>query len=497
MEEKVKLDLISTISNLRNLMEHGNVPGRKIVLEILEEGLRASDPYESTKNLIKIAEGNLIVGRKDFSYYTSDGRRMKGPLIFELSKVGNIYVVGGGKAAQRQAKAIEDVLGDLITEGHINAKKGEKIELKKIQVTLAGHPIPDEDSVEGSKRVMEIEKKARKGDIVFFSESGGASALMALPGPGLTLNDIQEVTRKLYFECGASMWDTNTVRWNLTILRGKDERYVGDATLIAFHTDERPLGMKINVRRQAKGVGGYRDAIDILKKYRLWDKVPRSVQEYLEQANPEYGPIRPGELDGKPQYHFRVMGPEIMLQAAAKKSRQIGVRSTIIASSLSDVEARDVGDVLAYIAREIESYGRPLKPPCVLLCGGELLVTVGEKKGKGGRNQEFVLSTAPRISGSPNIVIASCDSDGTDGPTDAAGGLVDGYTMTRAQERGVDVFEELDSHNSYSALSQLGDLIFTGARGTNVQDLRVIYVGGRTKLETDHIPDYISSKISR
>jgi len=487
---------MAIISNSKELLEHGNIEGRRIVLEILEAGLRASDPYFSTRKLIRVSKGKLTVGRKGFSYYTSDGKKMQGPLVFDLSKVGNIYVVGGGKAAQRQAKAIEDVLGDLITEGHINAKKGEEVQLKKIGVTLAGHPIPDEDGVEGSKKVMEIEKKARKGDIVFFSESGGASALMTLPGPGLTLNDVQEVTRRLYFDCGASMWDTNTVRWNLTILRGKDERYVGDATLIAFHTDERPVGLKINVKRKGSGTGSYKDAIEILRKYGLWDKVPDSVRKYLERADPRYGPIRPGELDGKPQYHFRVMGPEYMLEAAARRSRQIGIRSRIIASSLSDVEAKDAGNVLAYIAKEIELYNRPFKPPCILLCGGELLVTVGGKKGKGGRNQEFVLSTAPRIASSPNIVIASCDSDGTDGPTDAAGGIVDGYTMTRAEEEKIQVFEELELHNSYHVLSKLKDLIFTGARGTNVQDLRVVYVGGREKSEREHIPDYISSRFA-
>lgn len=155
----------------------------------------------------------------------------------------------------------------------------------------------------------------------------------------------------------------------------------------------------------------------------------------------------------------------------------MGSNAAIIVSSLSDVEARPAAETLAYMAQEIETYGRPFKTPCVLLCGGELVVTVGEETGVGGRNQEFALSAAPRIDGSKNVVIASMDSDGTDGPTNMAGGIVDGYSMERAKEAGVDIFEELRRHNSTMALNKLGDTIYTGVQGTNVQDLRIVYIG--------------------
>jgi glycerate 2-kinase len=277
------------------------------------------------------------------------------------------------------------------------------------------------------------------------------------------------------------------------ILRGKDERYVGDATLISFHTDERPLGIDVNIKKRASGVGTYKDAIDLLKQYKIWDECPESVRKYLEKSDPRYAHIKPGEMDGKPHYHFRVMGPEYMLEAAKRKAKELGINCAIIASSLSDVEATAVGNTLAYMAREIEIFGRPFKPPCVLIFGGELIVTVGGKKGIGGRNQEFVLSAAPRIGGSKNIVIASCDSDGTDGPTDAAGGVIDGYTMARAEKQGIRILEELDKHNSYNALLKLGDLIFTGARGTNVQDLRLVYIGNVEKNQGKLLPDYVKS----
>jgi glycerate 2-kinase len=380
------------------------------------------------------------------------------------------------------AKAIEDVLGSLITEGHINAKKGEPRWCKRIKVTFAGHPIPDEDSVEGSQRILEIEKKAKKGDIVFLSESGGGSALMALPGPGITLEDLQEVTRTLYFERGSSMPEINTVRWQLMILRGRHGRHVGDATLIGIHTAEEPQGPRVRLWRRPRGMDAYQFAIAVLKRYRVWDEVPQSVRTYLLKADPRYDRIRPGELDGKPQYHFRVMGPEYMLDAAARKAENLGITPHILVASLNDVETLDAAEVVAYLAREIEFYGRSFKPPCVLLCGGELLVTVGKATGVGGRNQEFVLSTAPLLEWSECIVVASIDSDGTDGPSDAAGGMVDGFTMARLQRAGIDVFEELHNHNSFHALKILGDNFITGAQGTNVRDLRVVYIPDRARL---------------
>ena len=463
------------IQNTEELLSHGNVGGRRVVLDILEAGLRASDPYESVRKLVRVEDGKLIVGCENAA--APQGQK---PLVFDLSRVGHIYVIGGGKAAQRQARALEDALGDLITEGHVNAKKGDTVQLERIGVALAGHPIPDEDSVAGARKIVEVARKARKGDVVFFSESGGGSALLTLPAPGVSLQDLQDLNRVLYFECGASMWDTNAVRNMLTVLRSREVRYVGEATFIQISTDERPPGLRIHTGKsdgQRSSDEAYRHAVAVLKAYRCWDRVSESIRRFLLAADPQYGPLTPDELAR--MHRFRVIGPEQMLEAAQRRARELGLSATIVASSLSDVEAKAAGDVFAYMAQEAEVYGRPLKPPCVLLCGGELLVTVGAATGAGGRNQEFVLSMAPRIAQSGRIVAASVDSDGSDGPTDVAGGIVDGLTMDRARDAGFDVFEEVRRHNSNPVLRKLGDGIFTGVRGTNVQDLRVVYVASR------------------
>ena len=460
------------IRNREELLSHGNTVGRQAVLSILEAGLEASDPYENVRRLVRIEDGKLIVGGD--GWVDPEGRK---PLVFDLSKVGHIYVIGGGKAAQRQAEALEDVLGDLITDGHVNAKKGDTVRLKRIGVTLAGHPIPDEDSVEGARRIIEVARRARRGDIVFFSESGGGSALLTLPAPGVTLEDLQHLNRVLYFECGASMWDTNAVRNNLVVLRGREVRYVGDATFIQISTDERPPRIRVQATKRnyekLYGAEAFRQSIEVLRSYGCWDRVSESIRRFLLAADPQYGPLTPEETARV--HYYRVMGPEYMLAAARKRAEELGLNATIIASSLSDVEARSAGEVLAYMAQEAAVYNRPLVPPCAFLCGGELVVTVGNGQGIGGRNQEFVLATVPRIAGT-NVVVASADSDGSDGPTNAAGAIADGMTMERAAALGIDVHEELRQHNSHPTFQRLGDAIYTGVRGTNVQDLRVVLV---------------------
>jgi glycerate-2-kinase len=174
-----------------------------------------------------------------------------------------------------------------------------------------------------------------------------------------------------------------------------------------------------------------------------------------------------------------------MLEAAQKRAEELGLSVNVLVSSLSDVEAGPIGEMFAYMAQEAEVLGRPLHPPCVFLCGGELSVTVGDAGGIGGRAQEFVLAAASRIAGSENIVIAAAGSDGSDGPTDVDGGIVDGYTLDRVAKMGIDVQAELRNHNSYHVLSELGDTIYTGVTGTNVRDILVGYVGGMKKYHSD------------
>ncbi len=469
--------------NYDQVTAHGNVAGRKVVLDILERGLLAGDPYDAVRRLVRIEGHQLVVGDAEHLPGPISGGSLphprpfpRQPLTFDLRQVGRIYIIGAGKAAQRQAQALEDILGDRLAEGHVIAKKGDEVYLRRCGVTLAGHPLPDEDSVTGAQKLIAVARKAQEGDIVFHSESGGGTALMTLPAPGLTLQDLQDVNRILYFEHGAPIAVANAVRTLLTVLRLKEIRYVGQATYIRLSTDERPPRLKVMVSKRNRG-DDFAHAIELLRQYDCWDEIPDSVRQFLLRADPAYATLRPEEWWERPHFALRVMGPEVMLDAAQARARELGLNATILVSSLSGLEAATIGDAAAYLAQEVEAHNRPIQAPGVLLCGGELVVTTGKGSGLGGRNQEFALAAAPRIEGSQRIVIASADSDGSDGPTRSAGAIVDGYTMQRAEQAGYDIYDELKGHNAHPVLAALGDTIDTGVLKTNVQDLRIVYVG--------------------
>ncbi|MFC2038921.1 glycerate kinase [Chloroflexota bacterium] len=460
------------IKNRDSLLSRGSRDGRRVVLDILEAGLAAPDPYRNVKKIVRLENNKLSVGHPDLS----DPPGIE-PVEYDLNDVKNIYIIGGGKAAQRMAKSLEDILGDRISGGHINIKTGEPVQVERIGVTFASHPIPDENSVNGASRIMEIMEKAGEGDLVFWCQSGGATSLLALPAPGITLEDLQEVYRILYFGCGASMPESNAVRNLIAILNTKHEKYVFGASLFHLLTTERPLNLRAHLFDRPDHLNAYQQAIRVLKKYDCWNTVPESVRTFLNKTDSKYLPATPEQLKQRPYYKFRVMGPEYLIDAASAKAEEMGLNTAVLATSLNDVEARPTGEILADIAQEAEVIGRPLKPPCVFLCGGEVVVPIGEETGFGGRNQELVLAASQRIAGSSNIVIGSVDSDGTDGPTSVAGGIVDGQTVERINEAGFDLTEELKRHNTNPVLEAIGDTITTGNTGSNVRDLRVVYIG--------------------
>jgi len=460
------------IKNRDSLLSRGNREGRRIVLDLLEAGLSATDSYPNMRRVVRREEGKLIFDAPEFAQLPGQQA-----LILDLKDIRRIYVVGGGKAVQRQAEALEDILGDLITEGHICIKKGSPVNLKIIGVTLAGHPLPDKDSVAGASRIMKIMEKAGKGDLVIWLQSGGGTALLALPAPGISLEDLREVYRVLYFGAGANMPEANAIRNRVAVLNTNHEKYVHDATLVYFITNEWPPVGRAHLFDNPTPLNAYEKAISVLKKYQCWDKMPSPVRAFLSRADPKYLPPTPEDLTQRPYYRYRVMGPEYMLNAAKAKAEELGLNATILATSLNDVEAKTTGEVLARIAQESETFGRPLKPPCVYICGGEVVVPIGQEKGIGGRNQELALSAAQVIAGSHCTVIASVDSDGTDGPTDVTGGIVDGFTLERIEKSGFNLLEELRKHNTYPIFKTLGDAVITGNTGTNVRDLRVLYVG--------------------
>lgn len=468
------------IKNTAELLSHGNIFDRKRVLEILEAGLDAGDPYWNTKKLIHVEGGMLIIGHKDFDVTG------QGVVTYDLSEISSIYVIGGGKAAQRIAKGIEDVLGDWITGGAISAKKGEEKYLQRIEVTLAGHPIPDEDSINGAQRIVEIARRAQKGDLVFCVTSGGISALVELPSPGLRLVDLQEVTRVMQQEHGVPTNDLNVVRGHLSDVKlGRVAALVHPAKMVFFMLGGGLGNLEYDERDHAayifhpgSRITTFQDAIDVINKWGLWSRMPPRVRAHLETADPRYeAPKR--ELFEKMDIHqFGVMNTRFVLDGAKKKAEELGLTPILLPAIGSRVEARELGRVLANMALMIKQYGVPYRSPCVLISSGESIVTVGQGAATavGGRNQEFALASALSIRAKESITVAAVDTDGTDGPTDVAGGVVDGDTVSRAEAEGIDLFTVLRTHNSTSALMKLNDAIITGNTGMNMQDLRVTLI---------------------
>ena len=479
------------IQNASLLMSHGDLQARKALLEILEAGLEASDPYHNTRRLVRREGDRLIIGCRDFE---PEGDPSAGDEVIGLETVGRIYVVGAGKGIQRVAKALEDILGDRLTGGHVIDKKGQPLCCERIGVTFGGHPVPDMDCVRGCQRIVEIIDQLQPDDLIFTLVANGVSSLLTLPVPEVTLEDVREVTYLMQIKRGAFTGHLNPVRNHLDQLKGgKIARRIGRVKaihILAWPPFTYQVLMTQNIwLHTLPGCSTFETAIEMLKRYDAWDEAPEAVRAFLLKADPAQETVKADEYE---TFNYRIFGvmPYHMsgLSAAQAKAQELGFKAHMLAR-LMHAEAREAGRVMAWIARNIEQYGEPFEPPCVLLSGGELLVTVGDEKGIGGRNQEFVLSAALDIAGSENILVGSVDTDGTDGPGTQfwrgdellpclAGGIADGSTVARAEELGIDLFDVLKRHDTTPALWKLGDGI-VAQHNISLNDIRVVMVLGR------------------
>jgi glycerate 2-kinase len=382
----------------------------------------------------------------------------------------HIYVVGAGKAGAAMARAAERVLGSRITAGLINVKDGHVAKLRRIELNECGHPVPDERGVEGARRIAAIAAEAGKGDLLLCLISGGASALMPLPAEGITLEEKQATTR-LLLASGATIHEINAVRKHISAIKGGQlARLAEPATLEALLLSD-VVGDNLDVIGSgptAPDASTFASALAILDKFGIRQCVPAPVRERLERG-------LAGLIDETPKRtaaRNTVIGSNrLALDAAAARARELGYRTMILSSEIEG-ETREIARMHAAIAREIVHTGRPLKPPACVITGGETTVTI-KGDGLGGRNQEFVLAAAIEIAGIPDTVIFSAGTDGSDGPTEAAGAIADGATLGRNP----DARRYLDSNDSYHYFQPLGDLVITGPTNTNVMDVRLILVG--------------------
>ncbi|HDL85082.1 MAG TPA: glycerate kinase, partial [Candidatus Acetothermia bacterium] len=350
---------------------------------------------------------------------------------------------------------------------------GYAVSTQRVEVVEALHPVPDERGLAAARRIAQLADSAGENDLVIILISGGGSALLTYPVDGIELADLA-ATNELLLRSGARIQEINTVRKHLSQLKGGQlAARAFPATVITFVLSDVP-GDPLDAIASGPTVGDpttYADAARILRDYELWDKVSLSVRAHIERGLS--GEIvetpKPGDEVFSRVTTTIIGSGSVAAEAALDEARELGYHSLLLTTTLEG-EAREVGKVFAAIAREEVQHKHPLPLPALIIAAGETTVTVSGS-GKGGRNQELALSAAQGIEGLPEVVIASVGTDGRDGPTDAAGGIVDGGTISRLHAQGIDPHESLATNDSYHALASSEDLILTGPTGTNVADL--------------------------
>lgn len=444
-------------SNTEKMREHA--------MQIFQAGLQAVDPVEAIIRHVRLNDNLFIIGERRFN----------------LKDYDRILVVGAGKAVAPMAKAVEDLLGDRISAGVIVVKDEHGLPLKKIKVCEASHPVPDERGVLGTEQILSLVEKAGERDLIICLISGGGSALLIAPVQGISLEDKQNTT-KLLLACGATIHEFNTVRKHLSRAKGGRLAQMAYPATVASLILSDVVGDDLDVIASGPTVpdsGTFQDARKILKGYGIWDQLAPSVRSHI-------GKGLAGQIEDTPKSDnpaFKrcsqvLVGTNLhALQAAGNKAEKLGYRSLILSSKVEG-EAREVAKFYAAIAKEVLSSENPLKPPVCALSGGETTVTL-RGEGRGGRNQEFALASAIAIEGLDRVVVLSGGTDGTDGPTDAAGAIADGTTVARAREKKLDPGDFLQRNDSYTFFQQLQDLVMTGPTRTNVMDLYMFLVGVR------------------
>ena len=450
---------------------------REDAKKILQQSLKAVQPRTAISTAVTYQDNSLIIGNSFPGCPNSTYSR------YNFDTYKNIVVIGAGKAGAAMAATLENIPGIRLDDGLVVVKDGHTLPLKKIRLLEAAHPVPDERSIRAGKEVLSFVEKYRSPDTLFiFLLSGGASSLLVAPAPGITLKDKQKVT-SLLLASGATIHEINAVRKHLSQIKGGWlARHLYPATTISLIISD-VVGDRLDVIGSgptAADSSSWAECYTILNSYNLWEKLPESVQQRILQGLKGVIPDTPfpdEECFNNVSHHIIASNRQALL-AAAQAASSLGYSSLILSSSIEG-ETKDIARVHASIAREIVTGGHPLAPPCCIISGGETTVSLGESSGLGGRNQEFALAAALEIAGLKNLLILSVGTDGTDGPTDAAGAMVTGSTVDNARKLDLDARKFLQEHNAYNFFKRTNELIITGPTLTNVMDIHLILAGQR------------------
>jgi glycerate 2-kinase len=420
--------------------------------EILAAGLAAADPAAAVRRSLDLEGGSVSV----------DGR------AFEARSVS---VVAAGKAAGPMARAAVEVLGDNVSGGIVVTKDDHDPGPEVLETVFASHPEPDERGVEAARKIRELAESLGEGDLLLALVSGGASALLADPEPPIELADLKGLTGDL-LRSGADIGEINTVRKHVSVLKG------GGLVRLASPAPTAALLLSDVVGDETSSIASGLTAPDpttldearsVLERYGI--EPPESIAEHLDGAEENPGPDDPVFEN---VVNLICGGGRHAAEAAAEKARELGYAPLLLTTTLTG-DALGAASMYAAIVREVLASGNPIAPPCAVVSGGEATVVV-RGSGKGGPNEEFSLALAVELDGVEGWAAFSADTDGNDGSTDAAGGIVGGATARAIRDAGKDPAEALSNNASYAALEAGGGLLVTGPTGTNVNDLRVALI---------------------
>jgi glycerate 2-kinase len=437
---------------------------RDIILAVQRAALAAVEPGAAVRSYVQCQGDRLHVGER----------------IYDLAAVEHIWVVGGGKAGTAMAAALYTILGTRLSGGLVVTKYGHidpRLDTGPVQVVEAGHPLPDKAGVDGARRLADLLAAVTGRDLVLAVISGGGSALLTLPAEGLALADLQGTT-DLLLRCGATIVELNTLRKHLSQIKGGGlARLAGQAPVISLILSD-VVGDPLDVIASgptAPDPTTFASAWAVLERYDLVNRVPLAVRQHLQAGlNGDLPDTpKPGDELFDRVCNLIVGSNRLAAEGAVQAARANGLNALLL-STFVEGEAREVAQVAAALARELASYDRPVLRPACLVWGGETTVTV-RGHGRGGRNQELALAAALALDGLPGVLLVALGTDGTDGPTDAAGAVATGETVARAHALGLDPAAHLADNDAYPFFDALDDLILIGPTGTNVNDLMILF----------------------
>jgi glycerate-2-kinase len=453
------MDASARFANYSVLISGENGKARTTALACMAAALDGADTYVGTMKVVSRQGDTLRVGEQ----------------VFDLHSVDAIYVVGAGKGSYPVCKALDELLGDRITRGVVSVK-GMFPPLPHIQVIKGGHPVPDENSFKAGQIIQEIAAQTTEKDLVFTCMTGGSSALLVAPQDGITLGDKIEMNR-LLLRTGGPIYDVNTVRKHLSKIKGG-----GLIKLFQKATNITLTQMILSdflpwPDTCLPDPSSFADSIQTMKKYDIWDAAPENVKRFLLRGLKDPSLETPKDTDFARwrTFMYDVGNPREACLAAVAQAEKLGYNAHILSTKIEG-EGHDVGSMFGGIAKEIYTFDRPFKKPCVVVSAGEVTTTIRGNAGRGGPNQETVLGFCRAIRTYKGIAFACIDSEGTDGPTEIAGAIGDGDTMARGAEKGFDLFLALKEHNASPFFEALNDALITGPTGTNVINLRMLVV---------------------